>query len=126
MKIIRFDGLPYIPASHEDPSDPGVWKKVLLGREDFIKGDIQMVNWAKLPAGRSFRRHYHEDLQETFVIIKGTASVTVGAESDRLAPGDVVVIPAGAAHIMTAIGSEDVEYIALGISSGKGGETIVI
>lgn len=126
VKIIRCDSLDYIPASHEDPADPGVWKKMLLGRQDFIKGDIQMVNWAKLPAGRSFRLHYHEDMQEVFVIMKGTASITVDAESDRLEPGDAVVIPAGAAHMMEACGAQDVEYIALGISAGGHGATIVI
>jgi len=40
---------------------------------------------------------------------------------------DGVAIPAGAAHIMEApAGQEDVEYIAMGISSGAGGKTIVI
>jgi mannose-6-phosphate isomerase-like protein (cupin superfamily) len=125
MKIIRFDGLPYIPASHEDPADPGVLKKVLLGKADFMHGAAQMINWAKLPAGKTFRAHYHEDMQEIFIIVKGSARITIDTETGELAAGDTVVIPARAVHVMEALGQEDVEYIALGIASGAGGRTIV-
>ena len=126
MKILRFDSLPYIPASHEDPADPGVWKKVLFSRPDFIQGALQMINWAKLPAGKTFRPHYHEDLQEIFVIMRGAARMTIDDETAELAAGDAVSIPVGTLHSMEALGREDVEYIALGISEGKHGATIVM
>ena len=48
MKIIKNALIPFIPASHEDPVDPGVFKKVLFKAEDFAKGHIQIINWAKL------------------------------------------------------------------------------
>ena len=51
MRTIRSADLPFVPAGHEDPQDPGVWKKVLLEKADLRAGHVQMVNWARLPAG---------------------------------------------------------------------------
>lgn len=126
MDIRRSKDLDYVPASHEDARDPGVWKKVLLGKPDLVAGAVQMINWALLPAGKIFRAHYHEDMQEVFVIVSGAARIRIGEETGELAAGDAVVIPAGAVHVMEASGGRDVEYIALGISLGTGGRTIVI
>ena len=127
MKITRFDAHTYVPASIEDPAAPSVWKTVIFGHADIIRGSIQMISWALLPAGKTFRGHYHEDMQEIFIIVKGRPRITIDHETADLAPGDGVAIPAGAAHIMEApAGQEDVEYIAMGISSGAGGKTIVI
>jgi len=53
-----------------------------------------MVNWASLGAGKQFARHYHEDMQEIFIIVQGEAEITVGDESATLCRGDAVVIDA--------------------------------
>lgn len=126
MKIIRFKKLKFIPASHENQKSPGVWKKVLLKRKDLIKGRVQMINWSKLPIGRSFQPHYHQDMKEVFIILKGKAEIKVGEEKELIEKGDTVVIPLGKVHQMRNIGNEDIEYLVLGISLGKGGKTIVI
>jgi mannose-6-phosphate isomerase-like protein (cupin superfamily) len=77
MQVIRSSTLKYIPASHENPDKPGVLKKILLGKEDVINGKVQMINWALLPVGNAFERHYHEDMQEVFIIVRGMAKITV-------------------------------------------------
>ncbi len=71
MRIIRSNQVPLVPASHEDPNRPGVWKRVLAQRNDLLDGRVQMVNWAVLPAGHSFEPHYHQDMQELFIIVDG-------------------------------------------------------
>ena len=85
-----------------------------------------MINWAILPEGRSFRAHYHEDMQEVFVIIKGLARITVDKDKAQIGAGDVVVIPRGGIHKMENIGEETVEYVVVGISEGKRGKTVVV
>ncbi|MDP3998651.1 MAG: cupin domain-containing protein [bacterium] len=124
MKIIRFDKLEFIPASHEDPKSPGVFKRVLLKKPDLLAGRIEMVNWAKLPAGKSFKPHYHEDMEEVFIILNGTAKIKIDSEEEILNEGDAVVIPMGKVHEMENISDEDVNYIALGVSLEKGGRTV--
>ena len=77
MRVIRANDREYIPASHEDPTKPGVMKKVLATKAEIIDGKVQMINWAKLPVGTSFRLHYHEDMEETFIMVCGTAQMRI-------------------------------------------------
>lgn len=126
MQVIRSSALRFIPASHEKPDEPGVWKKMLLEKQDLINGRVQMINWALLPVGNAFERHYHEDMQEVFIVIQGKARIAVAEETEMLTPGDVVVIPARSIHQMENIGQEDVEYLVVGISTGEGGKTVVV
>ena len=125
MKIVRFGEKDFIPAAHEDQRRPGAVKKVLFTFEELIDGRVQMINWAKLGAGKSFRPHYHEEMHEIFIIVKGTAHIEIGKKHDTLYAGDCVVIPPGGVHAMTNSEKEDVEYIVIGITTGKAGKTIV-
>lgn len=126
MKIVRFHEKKYVPASHEKPDEPGVWKKVLLSYNDLTEGHIQMINWALLPPGASFQPHYHEDMQEVFIILNGKVRITVDGTTEELEGGDVVVIPIRSTHVMQNIGSGDVSYIAIGITREGRGRTVVV
>jgi mannose-6-phosphate isomerase-like protein (cupin superfamily) len=126
MKLISFNARPLVPAGHENPLSPGVLKKVLLEKADLQPGRIQMVNWAILGAGRQFARHYHEDMQEIFVIIEGEAEITVAAETVKLGRGDAVVIDAREVHQMRSTGAQEVTYLAIGITSQAGGKTVLV
>jgi mannose-6-phosphate isomerase-like protein (cupin superfamily) len=126
MKIIRLKELEFVPAGHEDPKSPGVLIKILLKKVDLLAGQLQMVNWAKMGIAKSFRPHYHQDMEEIFIILKGKARIRIPGEEAELAKEEVVVIPVGQVHEMRNIGDEEVEYLVIGISQGKGGKTIVI
>jgi mannose-6-phosphate isomerase-like protein (cupin superfamily) len=124
MKIIRASDKEIIPASHEDPKNPGVLKKILLQRDDLIDARIQMINWAFLKVGKSFQLHYHEDMQEVFIMLCGKVKMVIDDEEETLYKGDTVIIPVGSKHTMTNIGQEDAEYMAIGVAKGKRGKTI--
>lgn len=124
MKIIRFKDLEFIPASHEDPKNPGALKKILFKKEGLDPGRIQMVNWAKIPLGKAFESHYHEDMFEVFIIMSGRAKVEINNEEAVLETGDTVVVSEKQVHKMTNIGLEDVEYIVMGVSREEGGKTV--
>ena len=126
MKIIRLNKLTYVPGSHEDEKNPQVWKKVLLTYKDLISGRVQMINWAKLPVGKTFRAHYHEDLQEIFIILTGKAKITIGTETAILTKGDTIVIPPKQIHQMTNVGKTTIEYIVIGITKEGKGKTRII
>jgi mannose-1-phosphate guanylyltransferase len=85
-----------------------------------------MVNWSRLPAGKSFAPHYHEDMQEMFIMIRGVAEITIGSETAILQTGDSVLINACEVHVMHNRGSEDVEYLAIGIAGTANGRTVVV
>ena len=126
MKIIHSSDKSFVPASHENPLAPGVWKKVLFQRDELQPGTVQMVNWARLPAGNSFSAHYHEDMQEIFIIVAGEAEMVVADETMVLGRGDTIAIDPREIHRMTNRGSEDVEYLVLGITGNQGGKTVVV
>ena len=124
MQIIRGDQIDFIPASHENPGDPGVLKRVLATKNQLIDGRVQMVNWSRLPAGKSFQPHYHEDMQEVFIILNGTVEMTVTDMTCELNGGDAILISPREVHMMKNVCSADVDYIVFGISSGQGGKTV--
>ena len=126
MKMVRLKDLAWVPVSHEDPQAAGVLKKVLFQNEDFIAGHPQMVNWCKLKVGRSFQAHYHQDMEEIFILLKGKARIRVGEEEADLREEEAVAVPPPVVHEMKNTGDEEVEYIVIGISGGKGGKTITV
>ena len=125
MKIFRLKDLDWIPASHESLQSPSVWKKVLLQKDDLLEGRVQMVNWCRMGPGKAFRAHYHEDLEEIFIILKGKAEILVNGEEAEMGAREAVVILPREVHEMKNAGGEDLEYLAIGISQGKGGKTIL-
>ncbi len=126
MRIIRGSEIQFVPASHENPDNPGVLKRVLAKRDDLIDGRVQMINWASLPAGSSFRPHYHEDMEEIFIILSGHVEMTVDEVRNELRPGDAIVIAPTEVHTMKNLTDQDLEYIVMGISTGQGGQTVVV
>lgn len=126
MKYVTANESGFVPASHEDPNNPGVLKRVIATAADLQPGQVQMVNWARLPVGHSFNSHYHEDMQEVFVLLKGTVKMTVDDQSVSMSSGDTVIIDPREIHQMTNIGAEPAEYIVFGISSQEGGKTVVV
>lgn len=124
MKITKFTELEFIPASHEDPSNPGALKKVLLKRDDLPAGRIQMINWAKIPKGKTFKPHYHEKMIEVFIIMNGRVRATIDSEEEILEKGDMVIAFEGQIHTFENLSDEDVEYFAMGIVTSDGGKSV--
>ena len=98
MKISYGADHEFVPASHENPLDPGVWKKVLFPKADLQAGVVQMVNWARLGTGKHFAAHYHEDMQEIFIILQGEAHLTAGTQTVVLHAGDAARIDPHEVH----------------------------
>ena len=126
MRYIPHSAATFVPASHENPVAPGVLKKVLATKHQLQDGHVQMINWSLLPVGSSFRPHYHEDMQEVFIMVSGDAEMTVAEEVVPLQTGDMMIVEPREVHTMRNTGSTDVVYIVLGISSEQGGQTIVV
>jgi mannose-6-phosphate isomerase-like protein (cupin superfamily) len=126
VRIISFASHSFVPAAHDNPQSPGVLKKVLLKKGDLRSSHVQMVNWASLGIGKCFAPHYHEDMQEIFIMVQGEAKIAVDQETVILHRGDAVVIDAREVHQMENAGSETVEYLAIGIATATGGKTVVV
>lgn len=126
MKVIPSASRSFEPAGHENPLSPGVLKKVLAGKADLQPGRVQMINWANLGVGKQFAQHYHEDMQEIFILVQGEAEITIGGQNATLRRGDAVIIDPHEVHQMRNVGAEAVEYLAIGITRETGGKTVVV
>jgi mannose-6-phosphate isomerase-like protein (cupin superfamily) len=125
IKIIKFAKLSFVPATHEDKDNPGSLKKVLFHAFDIPKDvKIQMFNWSRILKGKSFNAHYHEDMDEIFVILNGRVRLTVKDKEFTMETGDSVYIPQKYIHQMFNQFDHDVDYIALGLSRGLGGKSV--
>ena len=125
MKIIRSSSLPYLPANHEDLQDPGVLKKVLFTKADISPGQIQMVNWAQLLPHKSFQAHYHQDMDEIFILLNGEVELQIGKETEIMKKGDAVLVPATQVHTMKNLLDTPAELIVFGVSQSNDGKTIL-
>lgn len=85
-----------------------------------------MVNWTKLKKGTSFQPHFHEDMQEIFILISGKAKFIHGKNIYLLSKGDAFITDIKTPHEMINISARDLYYIVIGISKGQGGKTILI
>ena len=126
MSVVRGSQVPFVAASHEDPRSPGVRKRVLFDRKALPAGNLQMINWALIPAGSSFRLHLHEDMTEFFMIIEGEVEFELGDVVYTLGKGDVIKVPPQTPHKMWNKTSKDIEYIVFGVTEDRGGKTVVL
>ncbi len=126
MLVVRASAGEFVPASHEDPNKPGVLKRVIATRDGLLEGRPQMINWVRLPIGSSFRAHYHEDMQEAFIILRGRVVMRIGETEVELESGDTLIVDPREIHTMKNICDEEVEYIVVGISLGQNGQTVVV
>jgi mannose-6-phosphate isomerase-like protein (cupin superfamily) len=64
--------------------------------------DEQSLAEATLEPGQSTERHYHARTEEIYFLLEGEAEMEVDGDRRHVAPGDAVLIPAGARHQIRA------------------------
>jgi mannose-6-phosphate isomerase-like protein (cupin superfamily) len=62
----------------------------------------QSLAEATLESGQATERHYHARTEEIYFLLEGEGDLEVDGERRRVAPGDAVLIPAGAWHQIRA------------------------
>ncbi len=89
-----------------------------------LQGRFQVKRIVVYPGGRlSLQKHFHR--AEHWVVVRGTAQVTVGANVTMLGENQSVYIPLGEVHRLENPGKIDVEIIELQTGSYLGEDDIV-
>lgn len=105
------------PAAHEDPKDPGVWKKVIVRHEEVDpKSKLMMINLCRVPVGKTHSAHSHETMEEIFYFTSGEGQVKIDDEIENVSAGDRIIVPAKAVHQVKNTSNVELKYIALGIA----------
>ncbi|MBL8833380.1 MAG: cupin domain-containing protein [Rhodospirillales bacterium] len=76
----------------------------LVNREAFPTTGITF-GYVEIEAGRKNPKHHHPNSDEVLYLIEGELEHSVGAESVRLKPGDVIYIPSNVPHDARNVGT---------------------
>lgn len=69
------------------------------------------VTWCVVEAGGSQRPHSHPECEQVYVVVEGSAKVSVTGEEEFLGKGDMVLIPPGSEHSLTNAGESRLVYV---------------
>jgi mannose-6-phosphate isomerase-like protein (cupin superfamily) len=73
--------------------------------------DAQSLAEATLEPDQATERHYHRATEEIYFVIKGSGEMEVDGETQRIRPGDAVLIPAGAWHTLVNDGTSELRIL---------------
>jgi mannose-6-phosphate isomerase-like protein (cupin superfamily) len=70
----------------------------------------QSLAEATLAPGQATERHYHVRSEEFYFVVEGEGEIEVGGDRAHVAPGDAILIPAGAWHRIEA-GEDELRFL---------------
>ncbi|WKZ23782.1 MAG: cupin domain-containing protein [Candidatus Dojkabacteria bacterium] len=86
-------------------------RQVLLSSGDSISRNLEAMTKGFIPAGGRYDWHVHEDVDEFFLVVKGSGVIEFAeSESIEYLEGDLVYIPAGKQHRILASKQSDNEF----------------
>ena len=105
------------PGSHEDPQKPGVYKKVLVRREEADpESKLMMFQLCKIPPYTTHVAHSHPTMDEIFYFTEGKGEIEVDEEKETIVTGDRIIVPAGQVHKIRNTGKVELKFIGLGVA----------
>jgi mannose-6-phosphate isomerase-like protein (cupin superfamily) len=89
-----------------------------------LEPTVFITNWSYvdhllLPPGTSEGRHRHVGVEEVYYVMNGRGEVQVNGETAAVAKGDAVPILLNQTHAFRNNGSEDLEFMIIGIAVEK-------
>lgn len=90
-------------AEHQKFSAEKLKKNPLFSDDKLMLMDVYCAH-----PGQSQHVHAHPNAAKVYVILEGTARVTVGDQVQEITSGEVAFAPRGVAHGMEVVGSKDV------------------
>lgn len=101
IHIFRLEGMEF-PAGRKT--------RVMLGENGVIRENRFCQGYVVIYPGGSVPLHEHMAV-ETYTILKGTGSMTVDGEAEKVGPGDLVYIESGKPHSLNNTGEEDMHMM---------------
>jgi len=83
--------------------------KLLVDRKDANRCEVTCVTWRD---GQKGAMVAHKDKEQTFFILEGKGKITVGNDTEIVAPGDVVFVPLNTPHTTEAVDG-DLTYLCM-------------
>ena len=71
----------------------------------------QSLAEATLQLGQATERHFHKISEEIYFLLEGTGLMEIDGETSSVAPGEAILIPAGAWHQITATSDSPLRFL---------------
>ncbi len=71
------------------------------------------VHWIEVPTGASEELRSHEEAEQVYVVVKGTGTMSATGDTQRLAEGDLVLIPPATDHSVANDGDQVLALISV-------------
>jgi mannose-6-phosphate isomerase-like protein (cupin superfamily) len=72
---------------------------------------VQSLAEATLEPGQVTERHHHRATEEIYFVLKGSGALEVDGDTRHVRPGDAILIPAGAWHMLENDGSSELRIL---------------
>jgi mannose-6-phosphate isomerase-like protein (cupin superfamily) len=86
----------------------------MFGRQPSLGGTtLHSFVYVIIPPGKASSMHYHKMSEETYYVLKGTATMIVNDNTFALSPGEACLIMPMERHKVSNIGDVDLEFLAV-------------
>ena len=92
-------------------------RQVLVKPEHVSSPYMEAVTKGFLKPGSIFDRHFHQDTDEIFIVLKGEGKYYCEDKMTSYKEGDVMITPANLKHKIEAEGTEENEYYFIRIKA---------
>lgn len=99
-------------------------RELLAYRNSVIRH--QSLAECRIPPGGATLEHYHPKTEEIYYILTGEARIKVGTEFQRVAAGDAIALPPGAAHKIWNTGAGTLTLLCCCAPAYEHGDTVLL
>lgn len=71
------------------------------------------VTWLELPAGAEQSLHSHEEAEQVYVVVRGSGTMSVAGDTQRVAEGDLILVPPATDHSIANDGDAELACVSV-------------
>ncbi len=71
------------------------------------------VTWLEVPAGAEQTLHSHEEGEQVYVIVRGSGTMSVAGDTQRVGEGDLILVPPATEHAIANDGEDELACVSV-------------